>query len=175
MGFLAPLYALAALAIVGPIIFHLIQRQPRGEKVFSSLMFLSPSPPTLTRRSRLDNLLLLLLRALAIALIAFAFARPYLRSNSMLNSSLEGRRMAILLDTSASMQRPDVWQSALDSVRDLLSELSPEDRVALYTIDTRLTGVVPFDEEPTRPAVESQQAVTAAASWPRGSSRSPIP
>ena len=75
MGLLAPLYALAALAVAGPIIFHLIRRQPQGQQQFSSLMFLQPSPPTLTRRSRVDQWLLLLLRALAIALIAFAFAR----------------------------------------------------------------------------------------------------
>jgi hypothetical protein len=162
MGFLAPLYALAALAIVGPIVFHLIQRQPRGQKVFSSLMFLTSSPPTLTRRSRLDNLLLLLLRALAIGLVAIAFARPYLRSNSMLNASLDGRRIAIVLDTSASMQRADVWQSAIATVQQLLSELSTDDRVALYTIDDRLQSLVPLEEEPTRPASESFQAVSLA-------------
>ena len=31
MGLLAPLYALAALAVIGPIIFHLIKRQPTGQ------------------------------------------------------------------------------------------------------------------------------------------------
>ena len=80
MSFLAPLYVAGALAIGLPILFHLIQRRPRGEKTFSSLMFLSASPPRLTRRSRLDNLLLLLLRAAALILIASAFARPFLRS-----------------------------------------------------------------------------------------------
>lgn len=162
MGLLAPLYALAALAIVGPILFHLIKRQPRGQRVFSSLMFLSPSPPTLTRRSRLDNLLLLLLRALAIALVAFAFARPYWRTNSLLSSNLEGRRIAVVLDTSASMQRPDVWQKATQSIERLMGELSPGDRVALYTLDSRLNSIVPMEEEPTRPAAESVQAVQQA-------------
>ena len=38
MGLLAPLYALAAVAIVGPIVFHLIRRQPQGEVPFSSLI-----------------------------------------------------------------------------------------------------------------------------------------
>ena len=79
MSFLTPLYILGLAAISLPILFHLIRRTPRGRKAFSSLMFLSASPPRLTRRSRLDNLLLLLLRALAIGLLALGFSRPFFR------------------------------------------------------------------------------------------------
>ena len=63
MSLLAPLYVIGAFAIGAPILFHLIRRQPKGQVPFSSLMFLKPTPPRLTRRSRLDNWLLLLLRA----------------------------------------------------------------------------------------------------------------
>ncbi len=62
MSMLAPLYILGLSAVVAPIVFHLIRRSPRGDVPFSSLMFLSPTPPSLTRRSRLDHWLLLLLR-----------------------------------------------------------------------------------------------------------------
>ena len=79
MSALTPLYLLGILAVAAPIVFHLIRRPPRGEVPFSSLMFLTPSPPRLTRRSRLDNILLLLLRASVLCLLAFAFARPFLR------------------------------------------------------------------------------------------------
>jgi hypothetical protein len=65
MGFLVPLYIAGLAAIALPLVFHLIRRTPRGQTPFSSLMFLTPSPPRITRRSRLDPLLLLLLRALA--------------------------------------------------------------------------------------------------------------
>ncbi len=161
MGLLAPLYALAALAIAGPIILHLIRRQPQGQMQFSSLMFLTPSPPRLTRRSRLDNLWLLLLRALAIALIAIAFARPYLRQDSFLNSALSGRRVVMLLDTSGSMQRPDVWAGAKEAVEELLDSLSPNDQVSLYTIDSELKSVLAIDEAGTNDAAASQQATRA--------------
>ncbi len=77
MGLLAPLYIAGLLAITLPIVFHLIRRTPHGRQEFSSLMFLTPSPPRLTRRSRLSNILLLLLRAAALALLALAFARPF--------------------------------------------------------------------------------------------------
>ena len=78
MSFLTPLYVLGLAAVIAPLVFHLIRRSPRGEVPFSSLMFLTPTPPRLTRRSRLDNLLLLLLRAAALCVLAFAFARPFL-------------------------------------------------------------------------------------------------
>jgi hypothetical protein len=162
MGLLAPIYALAALAVVGPIIFHLIRRQPQGQMQFSSLMFLSPSPPRLTRRSRLDNLWLLLLRALAIGLIAVAFARPYLRQDSFLSNTLAGRRVVLLLDTSASMQRADVWTAAQVAGGELLDSLSPQDQVAVYTIDSRLNTVLAIDDQGTTDAAASQQAARRA-------------
>ncbi|MDX1930692.1 MAG: BatA domain-containing protein [Pirellulaceae bacterium] len=162
MGLLAPLYALAALAVIGPIIFHLIKRQPTGQQRFSSLMFLSPSPPRLTRRSRLDNILLLLLRALAILLIVAAFARPFFRQESLLDRALDGRNIALLIDTSASMQRPDVWASAQEQATKLLDSLSPGDRVSLYTIDDSLHPIIAFDTDKKADAASQQQAVRAA-------------
>ena len=113
MSLLTPLYILGLSAIVAPIVFHLIRRSPRGEVPFSSLMFLSPTPPSVTRRSRLDHWLLLLLRATALALLAFAFARPFLRQPALLdNGEVPRRRIALLIDTSASMRRGDLWPRA---------------------------------------------------------------
>lgn len=163
MGLLAPLYALAGLAVLGPIIFHLIRRQPQGQMQFSSLMFLDPSPPRLTRRSRLDNLLLLLLRGLALLLIAAAFARPYLRQASFLNAGLDGRNIVVLMDTSASMRRPDVWKKAQDELSKLLDGVSDQDRVALYTVDDQVHAIVPIEGELSADGASSQQAVRQAA------------
>ena len=78
MGLLAPLYLAGLLAIGLPILLHFIRRTPQGKQVFSTLMFLTASPPRLTRRSRLTNILLLILRAAAIVMLAIAFMRPYL-------------------------------------------------------------------------------------------------
>ena len=75
MSFLTPWFLLGALAVAGPILFHLIRRSTRQRKEFSSLMFLKPTPPRVTRKSRLEDLWLLLLRCLVIAALAFGFAR----------------------------------------------------------------------------------------------------
>lgn len=164
MGLLAPLYALAALALAGPILFHLIRRQPRGEVSFSSLMFLSPSPPRLTRRSRLDNLWLLLLRVFALLLIAVAFMRPFFRQDQFLNTTLAGRHIVLLIDTSGSMQRGDVWAAAQRIATEVLGDLSPTDQVALYSIDSKLTALLPLDDlGNTAPGVTQQAAKMALA------------
>lgn len=77
MNFLTPLFLIGGLAIAGPIIFHLIKRTTRERTLFSSLMFLLPTPPRLSKRSRLEHLLLLLLRCLALGLLALGFSRPF--------------------------------------------------------------------------------------------------
>ena len=63
MSFLTPVYLLAGLAVLGPILFHLIRKRPREIREFSAVDFLEPSPPRLSRRSRMDQWLLLLLRS----------------------------------------------------------------------------------------------------------------
>jgi hypothetical protein len=148
MSLLTPLFIAAIAAVSLPILFHLIRRTPQGRFPFSSLMFLTPSPPRLTRRSRLDNLVLLLLRALALILLALAFARPFLREAENLSfDSARGRCVAVLLDTSASMQRADLWQQAMREVRRELDELEVGDDVAFVTFDETVQTVVDFETE----------------------------
>lgn len=147
MSFLMPLYIAGLAAITLPILFHLIRRTPQGRQTFSSLMFLSPSPPRITKRSRLNNVLLLLLRAIALALLAFAFARPLLRQDADLDvTELQGRRIVLLVDTSASMQRGDLWKQALLQVDKILSEASAADELALYTFDRDAQQRMTFSE-----------------------------
>ena len=113
MNFLAPLFLFGALAVAGPVIFHLIRRTTRDKQRFGSLMFLSPTPPRLTKRSRIDNWLLMLLRMAALALLALAFARPFFRAATLPTSSGEGGdRTVVLLDTSSSLRRDGMWEAA---------------------------------------------------------------
>src|ERR1043165_1067595 len=111
MSFLAPLFILGALAIAAPILFHLIRRTSREKIPFSSLMFLQPSPPRVTRKSRLENILLLLLRCAVLALLATAFARPFFRQATSAPTG-NAKRTVLLVDTSASMKRDQLWTDA---------------------------------------------------------------
>ncbi|MEW4565543.1 BatA domain-containing protein [Bremerella sp. JC770] len=147
MSVLSGIFLLGAAAIAGPILFHLIRRTPKARYEFSSLMFLQPSPPRLTRRSRLDQWLLLLLRSLVILLLAVAFMRPFFRTETNLSADdIPQRHVAIVIDQSASMRRGNVWQKAVDQANTLLDELESTDEVSLYAFDETLVPLVTVEE-----------------------------
>jgi hypothetical protein len=146
MGLLAPLYILGALAIGIPILLHLIRRTPQGRHMFSSLMFLTPSPPRLTKRSRISNLLLLLIRAAAVVLLALAFARPFFHWGENQPQLSSGRRVLFLVDVSASMRRPNLWADAKTQVEAQLDDIQPADEVGLYFFDRQLHPGMTFDQ-----------------------------
>lgn len=160
MGILVPLYLAGLTALSLPLILHLVRRTPRGRQEFSSLMFLSPTPPRLTRRSRLDQILLLLLRLAALALVTLAFCRPFLREAASLTfADLTGKRLAILIDTSASMKRSDLWQQALKLAEKQLEELNPQDDVALFAFSDRLRTIIDFQKDGAAPIPDKPQVV----------------
>ncbi|EMI56364.1 BatA domain-containing protein [Rhodopirellula sallentina] len=135
MSFLFPLYLAGAAAIGLPILFHLIRRQPKGNVPFSSLMFLRPTPPRLTRRSRLDNWPLLLCRALALLFLAAAFTRPFFRSVSSTEIDSERQPVIVAIDTSASMTRPGMWRDAMNLFGEVVDDLNQGDEIAVLTFD----------------------------------------
>lgn len=159
MSFLAPLYALGLLAVAGPIILHLIRRRPTGEVPFSSVMFLTPSPPPPKSRRRIDQLLLLLLRASALILLGLAFMRPFFRQDASVDAGGAGRRVVVLIDTSASMRRGDLWAQAVAKADAALADRRPTDRVAVYAFDRTVRPVLGFTESDR---LEPQQRVAVA-------------
>lgn len=159
MSALSLVFLAGAAAVAFPLIFHLIRRTPQGQQEFSSLMFLDPSPPKLTKRSRLDNWLLFLLRSLAIILLAIAFARPFFRTAADQFGNQEfGRRVMILVDTSASMRRGDVWEQAKKKVEDVLNDLDETDQVSLALFDEEIRPLV-SDEVSAESTAEQTQAL----------------
>ena len=170
MTLLAPLYALGAFALVAPILAHLIRRQPRGSRPFSSLMFLQPTPPRLTRRSRLDQWPLLLLRCLILLLIAIAFTRPLWRHAASTDEWVSPRHIVIAIDTSASMRDANVWADAIAHAQSRIAALDPDDHVGLVTFDREARVTVNLSD--TRSGSESQNLVLAtinslSPSWER--------
>ena len=147
MSFLAPLFLAGAAAIALPLVFHLIRRSSREKVVFSSLMFLDPSPPRITKRSRLEHILLLLLRCAVVCLLALAFARPFLQKPMAAGPTTDQTaRVAILLDTSASMRREDLWTQAKDRAIRAVRALNPSDAFAVYAFDQQLRTLLSFSE-----------------------------
>lgn len=170
MSFLTPLYLLGALAIALPILAHLIRRTPPRMREFSSVMFLAPSLPKVTRRSRIEHWPLLLLRALVIGLLAFAFARPLWRTPLAAEESADGRWIAVLLDTSASMQREGLWPESLRELNDALGVYEPADQVGVFTFDAKPQLVWSWEawkaQEPSqRPASVASALADIKPTW----------
>lgn len=144
MSFLFPLYILGAAAIAVPILLHLRRRPPKEHIPFSSLMFLEKTPERLTRRTRLEKLLLLALRCLAIILLALAFSRPFLRSMNLTTESASFTRAIILVDRSASMQREDLSKQALTAAEESLERFDEKDEVAFAFFDESMEMAADF-------------------------------
>ena len=92
MGLVAPLVLVALGALAIPVLIHLIQREKKRVVEFPSLMFLSRIPYQSVRRRRLRDVALLMTRLAALALIVFAFARPFFRTDSLASAAQNGAR-----------------------------------------------------------------------------------
>ena len=135
MSFLNPtfLYALAALAI--PVIIHLFYFRRFRKVYFSNVRFLREVKEERSMRSRLRNLLVLLLRCLAVAALVLAFAQPFIPVEDGVRS---GRKaVSVYVDNSFSMaaesERAPLLQLARDRARDIVSAYGPEDRFQIIT------------------------------------------
>lgn len=104
MSFLNPAF-LSALALVGiPILIHLIRRRKLKIVRWAAMEFLRQSQRKQRRRLRIEELILLALRILIVAVTVLAFARPVLRALGVPLLSQNARVYAILvLDNSLSM------------------------------------------------------------------------
>src|SRR6516165_5262602 len=118
MTFLTPAFFVGLAALAIPVLVHLIQRERKHVVQFPSLMFVRRIPYQSVRRRRIRHWFLLLLRTAAIALIVFAFARPFLKRDAVSAVASGGARdIVILLDQSASMGYGDHFEKAKDAAR----------------------------------------------------------
>jgi hypothetical protein len=154
MSWLFPIYLAGAAAIIAPILLHLRRRPPQDRVEFSTLMFLDASTPVPVSKRRLENWLLLLLRCLALILLALMFARPFIQSESTTGKSGDHATL-ILLDRSASMRRDDLWKRGVAEAERLFKDAKITDRMALVVFDGELTPVWSFEEDRNTPGNRS--------------------
>src|SRR5688572_25772072 len=105
MSFLNPLFLLGLATLAAPVLVHLVRRTRARRVEFPALLFVRQVPQRTIRRRTLHNLLLLLLRCLALLLVVFAFTRPFFTGAQAGAAAAEGARFTvILLDASLSMR-----------------------------------------------------------------------
>jgi hypothetical protein len=136
MNFLNPLYLLAAIAAAVPIIIHLLHRQRVRIQEFPSLEFVRKMLRRKTRRFRLKQLLLLIIRTLIVLFIALALARPTLMRGSAASGHLPTTAV-IVLDNSFSMGRHEanrvLFDVAKEKTLELLDYFDKHDEVFILT------------------------------------------
>ncbi len=127
-----------ALAAI-PIIIHLLNRRNFKIVDWAAIRFLLESMQKNSRRLQLRDLILLLLRTLAILLVVLAIARPLLSAGSLLPGG-GGANAVILLDNSMSMNvrhgATTRFAAAQGQAEHLVSNLPRGSRVAVITFNS---------------------------------------
>src|SRR5271166_3304314 len=117
-------YLLGGLLLVGvPILLHLIMRQKPRRLVFPAFRFLRQKLHTNRRKLQLQNILLLLLRMLLIALLCLALARPLVQTGNIPFTADQEVAAILIFDSSPSMEYSVGTVKRLDEARQRAREL----------------------------------------------------
>lgn len=144
MSFLAPLWlALAGVAAV-PLLLHLLRRRSGTRVDFPAARYLLRAEREHSRRLRLRNILLMLLRVAAVILVALAAARPVTR---IAGTGHAPTALAVVLDNSLSTAVVVDGRPQLDALRAralaAVEQATADDRVWLVTADGVVSGGTP--------------------------------
>jgi hypothetical protein len=162
MTFLTPLFLLGLAALAIPVLVHLTQRERTTVVEFPSLMFLKKIPYESVKRRRLRDLILLAVRAAALALIVAAFARPFVRGSELSASGGGAREVVVLLDRSYSMGAGDAWARAQQAARQAVQGLTGLDRVSLVLFSSSAELVLRSSADASRVIAEIDRARPSA-------------
>jgi len=133
MSFLSPWYLLGLLGVLIPLAIHLSHREKAEKVLFSTIRFLKKRPKKMIFFQRIQQWLLLLIRAAIVALLAIAFARPFVSGAFSELGGLTPQSVVILLDTSMSMRYEDYFDRAKKTAADVIGSLHAGDEAALVT------------------------------------------
>ena len=127
---------MAVVAI--PVLLHLLMRRKPVPHRFPALRFLQARSQVKKRRLKLQHLLLLLVRALALCMLVLALARPVLRGTGWIVDQEGPVAVACVVDTAPRMLLRQENRTRIDEVQDIASKLfeklPPESKIAI--VDT---------------------------------------
>ena len=126
MTFLNPALAFGALAFLVPLVIHILNRSRFKQVNWGAMHLLESVIKVNHKRFRLDQLILLIVRCLIPALLAFCIARPLLTGSKTMDANTPVS-LLIILDTSYSMEASEQGGSkikrAIDATRELVQSL----------------------------------------------------
>src|SRR4029079_2623231 len=150
MAFLNPFFLLGAAALAAPILVHLVRRTRARKIQFPALVFVRQVPQRTIRRRTIQNLLLMIIRCLAIILIVIAFARPFFSGRSAAKTPSGAGATVILIDDSLSMKRDQLFADAQKKAELAIDEAANNEQIALMSFDKRYTVINRFVSEKNR-------------------------
>lgn len=167
---------LAGLAAVGvPPLIHLLNKMRVRHVRWAAMRFLHEAVNKNQRKLKLENLILLALRCLLVALLVAAFARPVLNPDG-LDARFDGaaRTSVILLDESASMSQSDGARTRMDLAKEVaakyLDALGPGSRVDFVPVmspSPRISSSPGAEVNAVRKSVGSARPAAGANNWPK--------
>ncbi|WP_421919003.1 BatA domain-containing protein [Marinifilum sp.] len=140
LQFLHPNYLWFLFILLIPIIIHLFNFKRYKKIYFSNLRFLQNLNIENKKKSRLKNLLILLIRILALACIVIAFAQPFkTTSNKNLSHRNDNELINIYIDNSFSMNGETEKGNALEVAKnngfELVKSLPDYSKIRIYSND----------------------------------------
>lgn len=138
MSFLTGMFLWALPLAAVPVVIHLFNRRRRDVVRWGAMQFLLDSHTKKRRIWRVDDLLLMLLRAAAVLMIIFALAQPLVRSSWL--GGAAGRDVILIIDTSMSMSQElegeTVFELAINKADEELAELGEGDSIRVLLAST---------------------------------------
>ena len=140
------LFGLAATAI--PIIIHILNRRRATVVDWGAMKFLEQSLANRNRRVLIEEILLMALRCLLLAVLVLAVARPQLQTGRLLSlKTKETQDVAIVIDGSLSMElraggRTN-FDRALDEARSILAACRKGDSAGIVLAGSTARAVTP--------------------------------
>lgn len=107
-GFATPWLTAGLVLAAVPVLIHLLHRRRYVEVPWAAMRFLLEATRRQSRRMRMENLILLLIRTLLIALLVLALAGPGFEKAGGLIRTAQPTHRILVLDASFSMQSRDV-------------------------------------------------------------------
>jgi len=163
--FLNPLLLLGLTAISVPIIIHILNRRKFQKVVWAAMRFVRISMQKNQKRIQWEDLLLLLIRCVLVALLAFALARPLISAGKAAAALGSSKVTAVLLlDNSYSMSQVDGQTSKFEQAKhvadQLITGLPGGSNIAVMLASDVATPVIP---QPTYDLLYARDAVKKAA------------
>lgn len=148
MGFLSPMVLAALAAVSIPIAIHLLNKFRVRQTQWAAMRFVQDSLQKNRKKIQLEDLLLLILRCLVVALLVLAFAQPVLKK-LLSGGELGGDgpvAAVILLDNSASMGQSDGvetrFELAKKAIRESLDSFEQGSSLAFYLVSNRADAMI---------------------------------